>query len=220
MAGGKYRLRSIASTKAEIDYLVTKLGVKDLAFIDDSFTIYPDRTEEICNHILHNGYEVSWMCESRADVLTRKLVHLMREAGCCSIHIGFESGDQRVLHSIGKGISTGQILDAVQICLDFGIVITGNFVIGFPEDTLGTIRDTSEFAVKLRRMGAFSELAVLTPFPGTYFYRNAKKLGLAIHSSNWEDYALENPIISTRNLSVQMLRMLYQEMRMELRSWH
>lgn len=219
MAGGKHRLRSIASTQAEIDHLVTRLGVHDLAFIDDSFTIYPDRTEDICSHIIRNGYEVNWMCESRADVLNRRLVHLMREAGCCSMHIGFESGNEGILRSIGKGISTSQILDAVSICLDHGIVTTGNFVIGFPEDTLETIRDTFELAVRLRRMGAFSELAVLTPFPGTYFYRNAKKLGIAIHSSNWEDYALENPIISTRNLSVQVLRMLYQEMRMELRSW-
>lgn len=219
MSSGKYRLKSLKSTKAEIDYLVKSLGLIDLGFIDDSFTIYPDRTKEICKHILDKGYKIRWMCESRADVITRELMQLMKESGCNSIHIGFESGDQQVLRAIGKKIITKQILNSVQICLDCGIKTTGNFIIGFPEDTIETIRETFEFAIKLRKMGAFSELAVLTPFPGTYIYKNAKKLGIRIHSNRWEDFALENPIISTNNFSAEQLRILYREMRMELRSW-
>ena len=65
-------------------------------------------------------------------------------------------------------------------------------------------------------MGAICDIAFLTPFPGTYFYKNAQELGIKIHSNNWEDFALENPIISTRHLSLKELRSIYFDMRMEL----
>jgi len=94
-----------------------------------------------------------------------------------------------------------------------GIVPSGNFMIGFPDDTRETIEETVQMACRLKRMGAYCDIAVLTPFPGTFFHRNADDLGLRIHSRNTDDFVLDHPIISTKHLSREELDSIYSDAR-------
>jgi len=206
IAGGKYRRRSVESITAEIDYLVTVMGFNNLAFADDTLTGFPGMTRRLCNHILDRGYSITWACESRVDVADRDLLELMARSGCQTIQFGFESGSPEILKSINKRISPKQMEHAVELCADIGLRSCGNFMIGFPDDTWETIKETYRVARKLKSMGSVIGIAVLTPFPGTYFFNHAQESGLTIHSDNWDDYDLENPIISTKHLSQDDLR--------------
>ena len=145
-----------------------------------------------------------------------ELVQLMAQSGCQSIQFGFESGNEAILRSIGKNTTPKQIEDAARLCLDLGVIPIGNFLVGFPDDTRESIRETLELAKKLKRMGAVCYLAALTPFPGTYIYEHRERLGIVIHSRNWDDFTLDNPVISTRHLSLDELRTIYADTRTEL----
>ena len=216
MAGGKYRLRSPKSIMEEIDYLVLHVGVNYIAFLDDTLTGFPDLTEKICLHIIGKNYPLKWMCESRVDIVNRDLLKLMARAGCISIQFGFESGSPDVLESIKKNISLEEMENAVRLCVGTGINATGNFMIGFPNDTRKTIAETVSVAKKMKKLGAQVGIAVLTPFPGTYFYEHADELGITIHTKDWDEYDLENPIISTGNLDLEELRWIYYDSKLDL----
>jgi radical SAM superfamily enzyme YgiQ (UPF0313 family) len=218
MGGGKYRLRSVESITSEIDYLVGGLGLDSLAFSDDTVTGFPEMTMKICRHILRRGYKVQWVCESRVDVADRSLLELMARAGCMSIQFGFESGSDLILESIRKKISPPQMMTAVRLCKKFGINPAGNFMIGFPEETRKTIKKTVSVAKRLKKLGATVGLAMLTPFPGTYFFEHADDVGIKIHSYDWDEYDLENTIISTRNLDIDELRTIHYDTKIELQS--
>ncbi len=218
MAGGKYRLRSVESIMEEIDYLVANLGINFIAFTDDTLTGSPPRMKQICNQILNRGYSIKWNCESRVDVADRELLRLMSQSGCILIWFGFESSNEAILKSINKKITPDQIENAVKLCLEFGIQPGGNFIIGFPDDTKETIKDTFELAKKIKKLGAICNIVILTPFPGTYLYNHADELGITIHSNDWDDYTAYNPIISNHNLSLDEIRTIFFDIKMEFQS--
>ena len=206
MAGGKYRMRSVRGICEEIDHLVLDRGIRYIGFLDDTVTVYPEVTGAICRHIIDLGVPVQWICESRVDVADIELLRSMAAAGCSQIQFGFESGSEAILKSIRKNITPAQMIGAVERCLSVGIKPVGNFMIGFPDDTHETIAETLALSKHLKQMGAYASLVVLTPFPGTYIYDHRDELGLTLHSSDWNDFDLQNPVISTRHLSVDDLR--------------
>lgn len=213
MSGGKYRMRNIYSILEEMDYLVGTLHNRRLAFSDDTITAHSERIERICGHILNRNYVVDWVCASRVDIVNNSLLRLMARAGCRSIQFGFESGNEDVLRSINKKITPEQILYATKLCVQHQIIPYGNFIIGFPEDTSSTIEDTYKLALMIKKMNGTCDFAIMTPFPGTYFYEHAEELGMKIHTENWNEYLLDNPVISTKHLDINELKALYKKCR-------
>ena len=218
MGGGKYRIRSTEDVMEEIRYLVEGLGYRHLHFTDDTLTAIPKRMRAICEGLLRRGYGVPWICESRVDVARRDLLELMARAGCYEVFFGFESGSSEILESIRKRITPGQIEDAVRLCLAAGMRPRGCFMIGFPDDTRKTVRESVEMAKRLKRLGAACDILVLTPYPGTEVYERASELGITIHTDDWDEFDVYNPITSNRNLSRAELRTLYFDAKTEIMS--
>lgn len=216
MQGGKYRTRNIDGIKDEIDYLVRDRGVDYLVFIDDTLTIFPELSEAICTHIINRGYRLNMTFQSRADFSDPKLLALMARAGCGMLQFGFESGSEAILKSIRKKISPAQIEKAARACLDAGMDVYGTFIVGFPEETSETMEETAAIIRRVRSMGARVGLGLVTPLPGTYLYTHAEELGITIHSTDWDDYGLDTPIISTRYLTVQEIQAKFFDMQIEL----
>jgi anaerobic magnesium-protoporphyrin IX monomethyl ester cyclase len=206
-----------------MDYLLGYLRNGRFAFSDDTITSHSERIERICGHILNRNYVVEWVCASRVDVVNSSLLRLMARAGCRSIQFGFESGNEDVLRSINKQITPEQILYATKLCVQHQIIPYGNFIIGFPEDTPSTIQDTYNLALRIKIMHGTCDFAIMTPFPGTYFYEHAEELGMKIHTENWNEYLLDNPVISTKHLDIDELKALYIKCRTGLsrmESWN
>ena len=110
---------------------------------------------------------------------------------------------------MGKKISRAQMETTVALCSELGIHSTGNFLIGFPDDTRETVNETITMARRLKRLGARIQLSVLTPFPGTYYFNHARELGITIHTNDWDDFTIGTPIISTANFSRDEIREIY-----------
>ena len=109
----------------------------------------------------------------------------MKKAGCRMLIIGYESGDQKILNNIKKGITLKMVENFTKDAKKAGLKIFGCFMIGLPGDTKETVKRTFEFAKKLNPDMAFFQQAV--PFPGTEFYEWAKKNNYLL-KENWEDW--------------------------------
>ena len=210
-SGRKYRARSIQHILTEIKDTVNRFGVREFEIHDDTFTISRDRVVSFCKGLLQEGLSVSWGCQSRASTIDGELARLMFEAGCRSIQFGVESGNQAVLNSIRKGITLEEVEKAVTSSKEAGIPnVICTFMVGHPEDTKATIRDTVDFALHLHDLGlTISPFTVLTPLPGTDVYHQAEKYGLTIIDDDWERYTFSKVNIETKHLTAEEIQEIY-----------
>jgi radical SAM superfamily enzyme YgiQ (UPF0313 family) len=206
--GGYWRGRSPENVLEEMKIIYEEYGIKNIEFIDDTFTLNQERAEKICNEIIKQGWDISWGASSRVDTLSKKLVEKMKKAGCWIVYLGIESGSQEILNAIGKGITLEQVKKAVKILKDVGIQVLGSFIIGFIQDTKKTIKETIKFAKNLNL--DYAQFSILTPYPGTPIFYYAKKNNMLL-TENWSRYTAIEPIIKIKEVSEKEIKALLQE---------
>ncbi|MBS7647367.1 radical SAM protein [Candidatus Bathyarchaeota archaeon] len=205
--GGCWRGRSPKNVVEEIKFIHDKFKIKNIEFIDDTFTLNGKRAEEICDEILREGLDISWGASSRVDTIHRGLAEKMRKAGCWIIYLGVESASQKILNTIGKKITISQIVKAVKTLKEAGIQILGSFILGFPEETIETAEQTIAFAKKLDL--DYAQFSILTPYPGTPLYEYAKENNMLL-TRDWSKFNAIEPVMKLKNLTIKQLQSLFE----------
>jgi anaerobic magnesium-protoporphyrin IX monomethyl ester cyclase len=120
--GSNYRHHSVGRVLKEMEILIKDFGAREIVFRDDTFTINKTFTKNLCESIIEKGYhkKISWSCMTRVNLVDFELLTLMKRAGCWGIHYGVESGSQRLLDIIKKGITIEQIKRAHKITRKVG----------------------------------------------------------------------------------------------------
>ncbi len=200
------RYRSVDNVLAEIEHLV-KEGYKEIKFLDDTFTSDYQRAMEIAQEIKRRKLKISWFVSARADQVDKPLLQAFKEAGCWAILFGAESGVQKNLNTLRKGLTLEHIERAVKLAKDVGLRVSLSFMFGIPGETFEDGLKTIEFAIKLDP--DFVNFHALTPFPGTYLWDNYEKYGNI--SNDHSDYTYQGaafvPFTLTRE-QIQTLRQL------------
>ena len=215
-SGRTFRARSPENFVDELEWIKYNLkGVKEIFVEDDTMSIDKKRLVAIAREIRARKLDITWSFNGRADIPYEVLKEI-KKAGCRMIIVGYESGNQRVLNMIKKGI---YIPRAIRFTLDAkraGIKIFGCFMLGLPGDTEETIMETFEYAKKLNPDMAFFQQAV--PFPGTEMYEWAKRNGYLI-AKNWDDWLDEDGrlgfLLSYPNLPASRIRELREKLTIE-----
>ena len=182
LSGHGWRKRSTDDVVAEMKQAKELFPqVKEFFFDDDTFNIQKARTIELCERLKPLG--LTWSCNSRvtSDYDTLKA---MKEAGCRLLIVGFESGDPQILKNIKKGATVQRARDFVKDCHDLGLLIHGDFILGLPGETKGSIRNTIKFAQELDCETI--QVSIAHAFPGTEFFDFVESRGF-ITSKKMED---------------------------------
>jgi len=168
IGGYKFRAQSPERVVEEVAYYVASLGVREIAFYDDVFTLDKKRARAIAEGMLNKSLKVHWTCETRVDLVDKDLLHLLRRAGCYAVAYGIESAAPQILAALNKGITLDQVEEAVAITRETGLQTIGYFMVGSPGETSETLRATINLAKRLKL--DFAQFALTTPFPGTELY--------------------------------------------------
>ncbi|MEM2120668.1 MAG: radical SAM protein [Archaeoglobaceae archaeon] len=193
--GRKFRARSAKNVVDEMEWLVEKWNAKHIAFGDDTFTLKKKRVEEICNEIKERGLSVTWSCSSRIDTIDADLLKTMKSAGCSAIYYGIESASKRVLDYYRKRISLERAMEVIRATKKLGISTICSFIIGAPIETRREMEETLKFAIKLDP--DYAQFSILTPYPGTEIYDEAKESGTLL-SEDYEKYTAGKPVLRTQ----------------------
>ncbi len=161
------QLRSKVPERMERELILAgkAMGMSSAYFIDLEFTLQRARVLELCERLEHLPTPLRWCCQTRADAVDPDLLRRMNRAGCRLVHFGVESGSQRVLDSIDKGIQLAQVERGVALTHEAGMDTACFFMLGFPGETAAELDATVRFAMRLDPTYASFHLAV--PFPGT-----------------------------------------------------
>jgi hopanoid biosynthesis associated radical SAM protein HpnJ len=173
VGGHRYRTRSVGHVIEEIRW--AKLAfpqVKEFFFDDDTFTDDAPRAEAIAGELGKLG--VVWSCNAKPNV-KRSTLKIMRDNGLRLLLVGYESGNQQILHNIKKGVLVDVAKRFTKDCHELGILIHGTFIVGLPGETSDTIRETIDFAKELNPHTI--QVSLAAPYPGTFLHKQALENG-------------------------------------------
>ncbi len=172
--GTKVRARSVASVLDELEKIYHEHHYNAVAFVDDTFNLFPKRVIEISHGIRERNLDLWWWCLSRIDLLLRneEMVKEMVRAGARAVFIGVESPDPKTLKALKKGFEVEEAVRAVEMLKRNGLQIHASYILGGLQDTVATIHETIRYAKRLDANVA--QFSILTPYPGTAVYEQVK----------------------------------------------
>ena len=169
VGGHRYRTRSVGHVIDEIRYCLSAFPqVKEFFFDDDTFTDDLPRAEAIARELGKLG--VTWSCNAKANV-PRETLKVLRDNGLRLLLVGYESGNQQILHNIKKGMRIEVAERFTRDCHELGITIHGTFIMGLPGETKETIEETIRFATRINPHTI--QVSLAAPYPGTFLYQQA-----------------------------------------------
>jgi len=168
------RYRSVENVMQEIE-LCLEQGYREIKFIDDTFAADYDRAMKITEEIKRRKFDFTWFASACVNQVDKPLLKAFREAGCWAILLGAESGVQRNLNTIRKGITLEQTRRAVRAAKEAGLTVYTPFLFGIPGQTFEDGLKSIEFACEINP--DIANFHALTPFPGTELFDNLEKYG-------------------------------------------
>jgi len=199
------RFRSVDNVLDEIE-LCLKQGYKEIKFIDDTLAADYDRLMTLCREIKSRQLDFSWFASACVNQVDKALLEAMKQAGCWAILLGAESGVQKNLNTLRKGITLEQIRCAVKAAKAAGLKVSTPFLFGIPGETYEEALKTIEFAIELDP--DLANFHALTAFPGTYLYDNLEKYGRI--SANLSDYTYQGASFVPYSMSRDQIHELRQ----------
>jgi anaerobic magnesium-protoporphyrin IX monomethyl ester cyclase len=173
--GKTHRRRKPVGVVDEVEWLL-KTYEPDMVWIaDDVFTIHHGWLRAYAAEMRRRGLKIPFECITRADRLNAEAADLLAELGCFRVWIGSESGSQRILDAMERGVTVAQVQCAVDLCKSRGIQ-TGMFLMwGYEGEELEDIEATIEHVKRTDPDIFFTTVAY--PIKGTaYYHRNASSL--------------------------------------------
>ncbi len=196
--GETYRTPSPKYMVDEMELLAKEFGAREIAFVGSTFTAKRSQAEEMCEMILERKLNLKWTCSTRVDVVNEDLLRLMKKAGCWSIRFGVESGNQKILNFIKKGITKEQVTKAINLCDKVGIHTKAFFMVGHPMETRETIEETIDFACSLPLTDI--TVQINTPLPNTHQYAQARHYG-TMPTVDYSNYSFFDAVFVPKGLT-------------------
>ena len=189
-SGFKPRYRSPANVLDEIQDVLARYRPERIRIEDETFGLHMGRTKAILEGIIARGLHrrVRFSAQTRVDRVDDEFIHLLKTANFETLELGVESGNPEMLLAIQKGITLDQVEHAVSLAKANGLRVWCKFILGHPNETHETVRDTMNFIAKINPDTL--SVSIMTPFPGTPIHEMALRGegGYRLLSGGWEDF--------------------------------
>jgi len=182
--GNRYNSRSPQNVVDELVMLRQRYGFDHIWFCDDIFGLKPGWVQQFAVLVQSSGLKFRFKIQSRADLLLQDdTVQALKTAGCENVWIGAESGSQKILDAMDKGITVGQIREATATLKRHGIAPSLFIQFGYPGENAADIDNTLSMIRELLPQSI--GVSVSYPLPGTVFFERVKAQLSA--KANWTD---------------------------------
>jgi anaerobic magnesium-protoporphyrin IX monomethyl ester cyclase len=183
ISGNKFHLRAPSEVAEEMLQLKVKAGAEHVWFSDDVFALNRRWVQDFAEEVAHRSAALPFKIQSRADLMTHETIAALRSAGCTEVWMGVESGSQRILDAMDKGLRLSAVREARQHLQSAGIRACYFLQFGYPGETWEDLQETISF-VRSTRPDDIG-ISFSYPLPGTVFYERVQaQLG---PKRNWSD---------------------------------
>lgn len=186
--GASLRLRDPIKFVDEVEWLKETYGFEGFDFWDDTLTVSKDHVRTICNEINKRKLNIKWYARARANTVNQEILKTMAEAGCIRISYGGESGSQKILNLIRKGITPKQVVDASGWASGAGMAVMVNFMVNLPHEKKDDLQKTVDLIKRLRQIKNVSATYGFSIiYPGTEMEQMAKDLNILPKDFSWNE---------------------------------
>jgi radical SAM superfamily enzyme YgiQ (UPF0313 family) len=220
---GQVRFHAPEVIRAELDLLATRYGNR-LRGIDDSMlamgTPYFHRLLGLLAESPNLPEDFGFL--TRLDSIEADSLRAMAAAGLRLLSVGAESGSQRVLDAMGKGLRIETVERALRLCRDAGVRVNAYLIIGHPGDDPEQAASTRAWVDHQFAAGSvrWIDLSIFTPYPGTVFFREPARHGVAVLSRDWSLWRRSNrPVAELAGYSAGAIYLDYLRM-LEVQARH
>jgi radical SAM superfamily enzyme YgiQ (UPF0313 family) len=210
--GQRYQSRSPASVAEELSVIRSLLRPDRLWFADDIFGLKPGWVESFASEVESRGLRIPFKIQARADLIDERVASALARAGCENVWMGAESGSQRVLDAMEKGIRVDQIHEATRLLRKHGIRVSFFLQFGYPGEEWSDIDQTLAM-VRTARPDEVG-ISVSYPLPGTPFYERVQSDLRG--KTNWTD-SDDLDLLFRGTYPPAFYRALYRRVHSELR---
>ena len=194
---GSYRTVSPQRLFEEVKFLVDNYGVKEI--FDDAGTFYiGPKLRQFCQLMIDSGYnkKVALGCNMRFKGPTQEDYQLMKKANFRFLLYGMESGNQKTLDRLKKGIQVEDIIKGAQMASKAGLEVHATVMLGYPWEDYQDAKNTIKLAKYCLKKGYFSSLqaTIVIPYPGTSLWYEAKKNSWLL-TEDYEAYDMKQPVM-------------------------
>ena len=184
----KYKKRDTTTFLQDIYTQYSVYDITNFKMMDELFALPNEHVRDICLELAKTiGSEINIWAYARIDTVNEGLLKLLRSAGVRWLAYGIESGSQAIRQSVDKGSFTNnKIAEVVKMTKDCGINVLGNYMFGFWDDTLDTMNETLDFAIKLNC--EYSNFYATVAYPGSKLYDEMKAKNVVL-PTNYRQYA-------------------------------
>jgi anaerobic magnesium-protoporphyrin IX monomethyl ester cyclase len=172
--GNEIRFRSPAKVIEEMKLLYDKYKVEMVYFEDDLFTLNRKRVVDFCDAMEQELPGKKWGAMARVETVDFEMLSRMKRAGCTELAFGVESGSQKILDFLGKGITVEQIRKTFKQVNEVGIEVGMFLIVGIPGETQEDIDMTKKLIAESEPK--WINVWFLTPLPGTEINKMTKHL--------------------------------------------
>ena len=187
------RRRSARSVVDEIKFLVEEKGIRVIEWLDDDLLYGRKQSAELFRMMAEElPPDVEWIANNGviAGAVTEEIMYWMVQSGCKAFKVGIESGNEAMLRKIKKPASKQVIRRVGEIFNKFPqVFVSGNFILGFPQETFGEMLDSYEFARELS--WDWANYYICQPLPGTDIFDAFQSLG--DNRCGKDNYGVFNP---------------------------
>ncbi len=204
------RRRSVENVLDEIDECAKKYNIGMLLFPDDLLLLNEKWAIELCQGMIERGYDrFKWACTGRPGGVSESVLDWLQKSRCRLIMFGIEFGNQRLLDFCGKKTTLSEIEATIAGTRARGILTMGFFMLGYPTETNETIKETIEFARRLKL--DFAEFNLPKALPGSPLYDYCVERDLLIDTSDENFNTVSRQMIKLDKVRPQELQTLYRK---------
>ncbi len=206
----QYRTRPIAHVLDEVELLCRQYGVREIHIIDDMFSLQKERVMAFCDGLVERRLRISYTFPNglRLNSLDREMLLRMKETGVYAFTVGIESGSDRILQAMKKGLTADFIRRQVTLIAECGLEPSGFFILGFPGETREDMEATLRFSRSLPLVRA--HFSNYLPLPGTESTRELYERG-EVQPGNWDALAYYDVPYAPKGMTPSELKKLQRK---------
>ena len=216
MYGNTWRGLSAKRTIEIIKNVVNKFGIRNIFFQDDNFATNLKRFKDIVYGIIDEKIDITWgLLGIRLDtlkVLDDKFLRDLAKAGCVNMDSGVESGSDRILSMVKKGITVQEVIDINKKMRNYSFKAKYSFIVGYPSETEEEMVQSVKLALKLVKdnKNAYTPFFIYAAYPGVELWEIAKHYGVDEPKKleDWEKYDFESAYLHYKWLDERKIKMM------------
>jgi len=200
----RFRQRSVDNVIAEVKAVRAKYPLEFVVFVDDTFVVSRSWLEEFAEKF-PKQVGLPFFCNTRANLVTREQVEMLKAAGCFSVSMGVEAGNDRVRNELLKrGMSREHIVNAARLFHEAGLHFTTTNIIGLPTTSIEDDLETLDLNIECRP--DYAHVFIFQPYPRTQLGEFARERDLMVGTFDdigelaWDTSVLNFPADHLRQL--------------------